>query len=269
MSQIRAQVLASSEVIAEACLLWALAAEIAASSQPGQFVMVRCAEGYDLLLRRPLSIHRVSEDGSKLALLFAVVGRGTRWLSQRKQGEGIDLLGPLGRGFVIEPGSRNLLLLAGGIGIAPLILLAEKALAAGCSVRLALGADTGSQIYPRHLLPQGMELVIVTADGSMGERGLVTDLLPRFIDWADQIFACGPIPMYRNMASMYGQLLAPKSVQVLLEQMMGCGLGACRGCAIETRQGHKLVCKDGPVFELSDVIWDQIKEPVLKRRDIC
>ena len=75
--------------------------------------------------------------------------------------------------------------------------------------------------------------------------------------------------MYRNMASMYGHLLAPKSVQVLLEQMMGCGLGACRGCAIETKQGMKYVCKDGPVFELGDVIWEEIKEPLLKGRDIC
>jgi dihydroorotate dehydrogenase electron transfer subunit len=261
MKQIRAQVLSSSEVISDVYLLWAQAAEIGASSQPGQFVMVRCGEGYELLLRRPLSIHRISQDNSKLALLFAVVGWGTRWLSQRKQGEGVDLFGPLGRGFVIELGSRNLLLLAGGIGIAPLIFLAQKALAAGCLVKFALGAETGSQIYPRHLLPQGVELVVVTEDGSMGEQGLVTDLLPRFIDWADQVFACGPIPMYRNMASMYGQLLAPKSVQVLLEQMMGCGLGACFGCAIETKRGHKLVCKDGPVFELNEVIWEKIKEP--------
>ncbi len=258
MKQIGAQILASSEVIPGVYLLWAQAAEIAASSQPGQFVTVRCGEGYDLLLRRPLSIHRISQDGSKLALLFAVVGRGTRWLSQRKQGESIDLFGPLGRGFVVEPGSRNLLLLAGGIGIAPLIYLAERALAAGCSVRLALGAETASQIYPLHLLPDGVELVIITADGSMGEQGLVTDLLPRFIDWADQIFACGPIPMYRNMAAM--ELAKP--VQVLLEQVMGCGLGACRGCAIETKQGMKYVCKDGPVFELGEVIWEEIKEPL-------
>jgi dihydroorotate dehydrogenase electron transfer subunit len=258
MKQIRAQILASSEVISGVYLLWVQAAEIAALSQPGQFVMVRCGEGYDPLLRRPLSIHRISQDGSKLALLFAAVGRGTGWLSRRKQGQSIDLFGPLGNGFIIEPGSRNILLLAGGIGIAPLIFLAERALAAGCSVRLALGAETASQIYPRHLLPKGVELVIATADGSMGEQGLATDLLPRFIDWADQVFACGPIPMYRTMAAM--ELAKP--VQVLLEQIMGCGLGACFGCAIETGWGHKLVCRDGPVFELKDVLWEGIIEPV-------
>jgi dihydroorotate dehydrogenase electron transfer subunit len=112
------------------------------------------------------------------------------------------------------------------------------------------------------LLPKDIELGIATGDGSMGEKGLVTDLLPRSLDWADQIFACGPISMYRTMNSVYGELIGQKSVQIILEQVMGCGVGACRGCAIETKRGHKLVCKDGPVFELHDVIWEQIKEPI-------
>lgn len=264
MKQVRAQILSNSEVLPRVYLLWARAPEIAASSQPGQFVMVRCGEGYAPLLRRPLSIHRISDDGSKLALLFAVVGRGTGWLAQRKEGEGIDLIGPLGRGFTVHPDSTKLLLVAGGIGIAPLVYLAERALADGCSVKLLLGAESASQIYPRNLVPQDAEPFIATADGSMGEKGLVTDLLPRFVDWADQIFACGPIPMYRTMAAM--ELAKP--VQVLLEQMMGCGFGACFGCRIETRQGMKFVCKDGPVFELSEVTWEEIKEPVSREATI-
>lgn len=264
MKQVRAQILSNSEVLPGVYLLWARAPEIAASSQPGQFVMVRCGEGYAPLLRRPLSIHRISDDGSKLALLFAVVGRGTGWLAQRKECEVIDIFGPLGRGFTVHPDSTKLLLVAGGVGIAPLVYLAERALADGCSVRLVLGAETASQIYPRNLVPQDAEPFIATADGSMGEKGLVTDLLPRFIDWADQIFACGPIPMYRTMAAM--ELAKP--VQVLLEQMMGCGFGACFGCRIETRQGMKFVCKDGPVFELREVIWENIKEPVSREATI-
>ena len=258
MKQVQAQILSNSEVIPGVYLLWTQAPEIAASSQPGQFVMVRCGEGYDLLLRRPLSINRVSDDGSKLAFLFAMVGRGTGWLAERKEGEVIDLIGPLGRGFTAHPDSTKLLLIAGGVGIAPLVYLADKALAAGCSVKFVLGAETASQMHPRNLLPRDAEPSIATADGSLGEKGLVTDLLPRFIDWADQVFACGPIPMYRTMAAM--ELAKP--VQVLLEQMMGCGFGACFGCRIETRQGMKFVCKDGPVFELRDVIWEKIKEPV-------
>ena len=260
MKQVRAQVLSNREVICSGedkiYLLRARAPEIAALAQPGQFVMVRCGQGYDMLLRRPLSIHWV--DGSNLELLFAVVGRGTSWLSQRHEGEVVDLFGPFGRGFAIAPESNNVLLVAGGIGLAPLVYLAERELAAGCSVKLLFGAETASQVCPRELLPREVETVITTDDGSVGEKGLVTDLLPRFTDWAGQIFACGPIAMYRTMAGMG----IAKPVQVLLEQMMGCGHGACFGCAVETRQGHKLVCRDGPVFELGDVLWEQIKEPV-------
>jgi dihydroorotate dehydrogenase electron transfer subunit len=240
-------------------LLWVEACELA-SSQPGQFVMVRCGEGYDPLLRRPLAIHRLSQDSSKLALLFAVVGWGTRWLSRRREGESLDLLGPLGNGFNIDAKSQKLLLVAGGVGIAPLVYLAERALALRRSVRLVLGADTASQLYPARLLPEGVGLVVATEDGTAGERGLVTELLPRFAEWADQIFACGPLSMYRAMAQV--SELEDKPVQVLLEQVLGCGIGACYGCRIETKKGPKLVCKDGPVFELSDIIWEEIKEPV-------
>ncbi len=256
MKQLRAEVLSNSEVFPGVYLLWLHAADIAALAQPGQFVMVRCGQGYDMLLRRPLSIHRI--DGSSLALLFAVVRRGTGWLSQRHEGEVIDLLGPFGRGFAIAPESRNLLLVAGGMGIAPLLFLAEEAMAAGREVTLLTGSKTAALVYPQDLLPRDLRPVIATDDGSLGRKGLLTDLLPEFTSAAEQIFACGPIAMYRTMAGMG----LTKPVQVLLEQMMGCGHGACFGCAIETKQGHKLVCRDGPVFELDDVLWEQIREPV-------
>lgn len=239
-------------------LLWVASPEIANQARPGQFVMVRCSEGYDPLLRRPLSIHRVAlgerEQGA-LALLFAVVGRGTRWLARRKEGDMIDLLGPLGRGFEIGPESRNLLLVAGGIGIAPLVALAQKAIANGSEVTLLLGAPTQAQLYPADLLPPQVRLVVATEDGSAGTKGLVTDLLARLAAEADQVFACGPISMYRAMASQGWQILQGKSVQVSLEVRMGCGFGFCYGCAVETWSGLKLVCKDGPIFELGDIIW--------------
>ena len=256
MRQIQAPIISNEEIACGIYLLWLQAPEIAAIARPGQFVMLRCGEGYDPLLRRPFSIHQVA--GSRLALLFAVVGRGTGWLSQRRQGELLDILGPLGNGFDLNPESKRLLLVAGGIGIAPLVYLAESALKRGCLVRLLLGAETASQLYPEHLLPKGVELSIATADGSMGKKGLVTEFVPEFMGWAEQVFACGPIPMYRAMAVMG----LAKSVQVLLEQMMGCGLGVCRGCAIETKQGHKFVCQDGPVFQLEDVLWEKVTEPV-------
>lgn len=215
--------------------------------------MVLTSEGYDPLLRRPLSIHRVAplSSPSQLALLFTVVGRGTKWLAQRKRGDIIDLLGPLGNGFEIE--SRDLLLVAGGIGIAPLVALAERGLAEGSQLTLLLGAPTKAQLYPSHLLPAEIKPFSSTEDGSAGRKGLVTDLLADFAAEAGQIFACGPISMYNVMASQ--DALQGKSVQVSMEARMGCGFGACYGCALETWSGVKLVCKDGPIFELKDLMW--------------
>ncbi len=255
MKQALASVISNSEVIPGTHLIWLESNQIASTAQPGQFIMVRCGE--DSVLRRPLSVHQLV-DTTKLALLFNVVGKGTRWLSQCKAGDNLDLFGPLGNGYSIHLISRHLLLVAGGIGIAPLCLLAQEALNQGRSVTLLLGASTSSQLYPRHLLPPEAELVIATEDGTEGKKGMITDLLPDFIDRTDQIFACGPIPMYRTMAARNQQLLGGRSVQVSLEVRMGCGFGICYGCTVRTKGGMKQVCKDGPIFELKDIIWDEL-----------
>ena len=191
-----------------------------------------------------------------MALLFAVVGQGTEWLASRLVGEHVDILGPLGKGFYVYHASQKLLLIAGGIGVAPLIALAEEGVDAGLGVKLVIGAETLSKLYPEDLIPAGVEAICVTDDGSAGGRGMATDFLPSLAGWADQIFACGPVPMYRKMAEME---LGDKPVQILLEQVMGCGVGACRGCTVVTKQGTRLVCRDGPVFELGEVIFDDMK----------
>jgi dihydroorotate dehydrogenase electron transfer subunit len=212
--------------------------------------MVRCGE--DTLLRRPFSLHQL--DGKKMALLFNVVGRGTHWLSQRQAGEKLDLLGPLGNGYKIYPDAKNLLLVAGGIGIAPLRFLADEAVKRGLSVTLLYGtADNKRLSIPPHL-----KLVSATEDGSVGHRGMITDILPDFISWADQVFACGPLPMYKTMARM--PQLRDKPIQVSLEVRMGCGLGVCYGCTVKTKNGLNQVCKDGPVFELNDILWEELGE---------
>jgi len=239
------------------CLTWLSCPEITAEARPGQFVMVRC--GKECILPRPLSIHQINSKGD-MALLFTVWedGKGTRWLSRRKVGDNIELLGPLGNGFSIKPASKKLLLMAGGIGIAPLYFLAQKAISRGYSATLLLGARTESQLYPKNLLPAGMKLVTATEDGTAGETGRVSELLPHYAARADQIFACGPMPMYRDIADKYAHLLSDKPIQVSLEMRMACGLGVCYGCTVKTKSGLKQVCKDGPVFELSDVIWDDL-----------
>lgn len=247
-------VISKTEVMPGVYLIWLEAPRIAAAALPGQFLMVRCGE--ETVLRRPLSIHQT--DGNRLALLFAVVGRGTEWLSRCQSGDSIDLFGPLGNGFHIHPGARSLLLVAGGIGIAPLRFLADEAVKQGERVTLLYGTPDKHR-YPPNLLPPGIELVAATEDGSTGRKGRVTDLLPEFTSRADRIFACGPAPMYHTMAAQPS--LKAKSVQVSLEMRMGCGVGVCYGCTVKTKSGLKQVCQDGPVFELSDldnINWDEL-----------
>jgi dihydroorotate dehydrogenase electron transfer subunit len=243
----------NEEIVPGIFQMWVKVPELAGEAKPGQFMMVRCGE--DTVLRRPLSVHRVDSD--KLALLFQVKGKGTEWLSQCKRGDKLDIFGVMGNGFKIAPRTKNLLLVAGGIGIAPLYYLAESALDIGKRVTLLLGAATTNHLYPAKLLPTGVKCVLATEDGSIGHKGMVTDLLPEYAVSADQVFACGPLPMLRYLAKEQEKLgIRNKSVQISLEMRMGCGVGVCYGCTIRTKSGLKQVCKDGPVFSLDEVIWD-------------
>jgi dihydroorotate dehydrogenase electron transfer subunit len=249
LNQSIAPVISNREVMPGVYLIWVKSPQVASLAKPGQFVMVRCGE--DTLLPRPLSIHR--RDGDKIALLFAVIGKGTHWLSQREAGDKVDLFGPLGNGFSIKPDSNNLLLVAGGNGIAPIYFLADEALSRGTSVRLLYGTADRKR-YP---VSPAIKLVSATEDGTVGHHGMVTELLPAHIDWADQIFACGPLAMYKDMAANY-PYLRNKPVQVSLEVRMGCGRGVCYGCTIKTRSGLKRVCEHGPVFDLNDILWEKL-----------
>lgn len=248
---------------------WFSASELVQGAAPGQFVMLRCVEPvpcgelprseatlpHDPLLPRPMSIHRVrtGPDGREWAILYEVVGRGTEWLASRRAGDLVYAWGPLGRGFEVDAGAQHLLLVAGGIGVAPLVWLAEEAVAAGKNVTLIAGGRSAEQIFPAALLPPQVELVITTEDGSLGRRGLATEAFAEHVEWCDQAFACGPNAMFRAMADVLHQRRVRRPVQVLLEERMGCGTGICYGCAVETRRGPRLVCKDGPRFELREV----------------
>jgi dihydroorotate dehydrogenase electron transfer subunit len=258
MLRVEAKVRSNAELIPElkpeTRLMWLEAPAIAKLARPGQFVMVRCGEGHDPLLRRPLSIHKIDSSGG-VALLFVVVGRGTVWLSERPPGDLVDLLGPLGNGFVVKPDTKSLLLAAGGVGFTPLAFMAEAAIKNGKAARLLMGARSARYLYPKSQLPKGIDIVTVTEDGSEaeGRTGLVTQIVGEFADQADQVFACGPAAMYKAMAGL--ECLKGRSVQVSLEERMACGLGACYGCTVKTRSGLKQVCHDGPVFELADIVW--------------
>ncbi|MFC2024635.1 dihydroorotate dehydrogenase electron transfer subunit [Chloroflexota bacterium] len=247
-------------------LMWLRCPEIAQEAKPGQFVMVRCAE--DCMLPRPLSIHNVN-DKDKIALLFAVWedGKGTQWLSRLKKSDNVITFGPPGNGFTLPDTPQEILLVAGGIGIAPMPFVANQAKKEKHSVKLFRGASgedkpSGKPNPPQHLpeelLPRWLETKTI-ASSRDGKKNMVTDLIleyPQYVKEADQIFACGPTAMYRQMAEM--PELKGKPVQVSLEARMGCGRGLCYACTIRTRQGLKQVCKDGPVFNLNDIIWDEM-----------
>ena len=235
--------------------LWLEAPAIARSACPGQFVMVKCETA--LLLRRPFSIHRVSPDKNMIALLFATVGEGTYWLSQIKSGMSLDVLGPLGHGFSINPNTQKLLMVAGGLGLAPLYFLAENAREQGKHIKFLIGAATAGDLYPVHRLPESGSCLITTDDGSYGQCGFVTEHLSICDDTVDQVFACGPLPMLVALSA--ANILGSKNMQVSMETRMACGLGICYGCTIDTRDGLKQVCKHGPVFNSEDIIWQKLK----------
>jgi len=254
LKQVYAPIISKSEVVPGVCLTWFEAPEIAQLAKPGQFVMIKCGE--ENLLRRPFSIYKTDDNKEMFAILYAKVGKGTIWLSEQQANSHSDILGPLGNGFTIHPKSHNLLLIAGGMGIAPLNFLAIEAQKKGCSVTLREGVKTRLHVRKDEYKPAKVTSITVTEDGSVGEKGLVIDGLLKLLSQKDQIFACGPVSMYQAMAQM--PELRDKPVQISLEVRMGCGRGVCYGCTVKTKRGLKQVCKDGPVFDLEDMLWDEL-----------
>ncbi len=270
MNSAFARVVENQQLYGDTYVTWFAAPEVIRGAAPGQFVMLRCLEPaaehgtpsgaalpQDPLLPRPMSIHRLRDgaDGPEWSILYDVVGRGTAWLASRRSDDLVYCWGPLGHGYSVRRTSQQLLLVAGGIGVAPLVWLADQAVDKGESVTLVLGGRTSEQIFPASLLPQEVELVVTTEDGSSGRRGLATEAFVEHLEWCDQAFACGPNAMFQAMAEEMRRGHVRRPVQVLLEEGMGCGTGICYGCAVETRRGMRLVCKDGPRFDLRAVFW--------------
>jgi dihydroorotate dehydrogenase electron transfer subunit len=237
-------------------LLWLSAPEVSAGARPGQFLMVRCGDGLDPFLSRPFWIHRLrdGEAGEELALLVEVSGQGSAWLAATTPGRSVTVLGPLGKPLTPAPGVRNLLLIADGIGVAPLVWLADEEIARGRSATLLAGATTADELYPLSLLDPELELVVATADGSAGRVGGVLALTPEYTDWAEQIVGSGSEIFYRALAAMLRSRLWRRPCQVLLQEPMPCGTGICNGCAVTTRRrGTRLACRDGAAFDLRDL----------------
>jgi len=249
-----------SPVMGDSSLITFAAPEgLVASARSGHFVEILCRsdESYDPLLRRPYSIYAAGAKKHELTILVRPYGRGSRWLCNQPVGATLDVLGPLGNRFEIASKSGNLLMVAGGVGAAPLVMLATEAVRNGLSVTYLMGAMTAEGLLASQLLPGQVEYVVATDDGSQGHHGFVTDLVPNYLRWADQIFSCGPEAMFRSLRSVVlaNRFGSHPPVQVSVERAMACGVGACLGCVVETRSGMKASCVDGPVFDMDQVVW--------------
>ncbi len=263
----------------ETFLLVLDAPQVASEARPGQFVMVRCGE---LPLRRPISIHAASDD--RIALLFRVAGTGTSWLSGIEQRGSLDLTGPLGNGYTVPSVGGRVVLVAGGMGIAPLCFLASR-LAVSHEVIIVHGTRSAGELYEipaalRQLVPavralENVTWLQATDDGSAGAFGSALDAALPYLEHAAQVYVCGPHDMCvaaHDFTSIDKDITFPASAmacsprmrellvsaEVSLEVRMGCGVGACYSCSIPTLRGRRKVCTDGPVFRFGDVLWEGI-----------
>jgi len=224
--------------------------------KPGNFYMLSVNMGLDPLLKRPLSIHRIT--GNWLQFMYRVAGKGTNILSEKKPGETLDILGPLGNVFPVNKNPGKIILVAGGIGIAPIFSLAEKISAS--SPVLFYGARTKDEVFCRKELKSiGIKPVLTTDDGTLGEKGnILAPLHEYFTKHASAVsdhtvYACGPGPMLKALTAF--TLKNNIKSYVALEQHMACGIGTCLGCIVNTIDGYKRVCKEGPVFEAEKIVW--------------
>lgn len=240
--------------------LWLVSIEVeslGAQLKPGQFVHMQIPGMEGHVLRRPFSVFYVSEDGASITILYQVVGFGSKHLTGIAPGTEVDLMGPIGHGWQAPDSVEHALLVAGGVGGAPLFLHAQELVQRGVDVEVVLGAQNAQALVvePKYTELLGHEPHIATDDGSRGHAGFCTEVVSQRIKEKhfDYVACCGPEPMMRIVSGI--TLGAGISTYVSLEKRMACGIGACLSCIVETKQGRKRSCVDGPVFDASEVIW--------------
>ncbi|MFA5063297.1 MAG: dihydroorotate dehydrogenase electron transfer subunit [Candidatus Omnitrophota bacterium] len=262
--QLKAKILAQTKIKGNCWHCELNAPQVARSSLPGQFINIRVGDNLDPFLRRPISIHSVS--GTKASILYEVVGKATEILTQKKKGDFLDVIGPLGSGFNYpKPKTQNPkpILVAGGMGVAPLIFLAGKlteveSKKSKVKTLVLIGAKSKEHLLcVQEFKKLGCAVKIATDDGSAGFKGKVSDLLKYLLSTIDYrlstIYACGPKPMLKAVADISNERQI--SAQLSLEEHMSCGIGACLGCVVKTKDGLKRACKEGPVFLAKDLVW--------------
>jgi dihydroorotate dehydrogenase electron transfer subunit len=254
-----------------------VAPDIAEVARPGQFVQIGVPEDRNFMLRRPFSIHQASRRGGwagTLEIVFDVVGPGTAWLAGTKQHDWLDVIGPLGRPFQQRDELSRCVLVGGGYGAAPLYFLADDLRSAGKEAHLLIGARNHERVFkPIEGKRAGTSLSVTTEDGSLGEPGRVTAVLPDLLDQvgADVVYACGPNAMLRAVAEM--ALSRGLPCQVAVEEMMACGLGVCWTCVVPYLSAdgkswwNLRACTEGPVFNGARVWWEQWLGPGLDQTE--
>ena len=238
---------------------------IAKNIEPGQFINIKVNDELIPLLRKPFSVCQRNADEGWIEIVWKIVGKGTEIIARYKVGELVNVLGPLGRGFYIQPVVQRALLVGGGLGVAPLPFLCQELIKAVKSVVVFLGARSVNELsFIEAFQQMGAEVIITTEDGSRGKRGMVTDVLRDYLiqecpindQW--HLFSCGPTGLLNQVSAITEEFNIEG--QISIETMMGCGFGICIGCPVRVREGrsggglYKLTCVDGPVFNAREVI---------------
>ena len=232
----------SNEALTDVVYRMVLAGDTSAITNCGQFVDLRLPEKY---LRRPISV--CDYDETTLTLIYKVVGSGTEIMSTLTTGTKLDVLTGLGNGYDTSLSGDHPVLVGGGVGVPPMYNLCKKLIAEGKQAQVVLGFNTGAEIFlAEEFKALGAQVYVATADGSVGTKGFVTDVI-KTLSYT-YFYSCGPMPMFRAM-----EQVMTTSGQYSFEERMGCGFGACMGCTIQTNAGYKRVCKDGPVFAREEV----------------
>ena len=246
-----ATILATTQIRQGVQLIELHAPNLAHTVQPGQFCMVRCSpsETSDPLLRRPFYIHSLNLSRGTCTLYVHVRGRGTRWLAQQQEGTKLDILGPLGHGWTLRPTTRNALLIGEENQISALTLLAQTALEQDIAVTLINQSHTEEESYAPALLSPEIEYHVVTEEQGNRLPSLLAETLP----WADAAYCSVSRETSIALYTRFERLRGKNFAQGTLIQPLACGTGICFACSVETRIGQKLVCRDGPVFDLRDI----------------
>lgn len=238
----------------------ALESEEKIKANPGQFIHLKIKnDSYDPLLRRPFSIFDINKKENLLTIVYKVCGRGTKLMTEIKSGEEVDILENLGNGFNLKNKNKNIVLIGGGMGIAPLYFLAKK-LSENNNLRVLLGAQNKEELLflKNKFSKLDLKLDNATIDGSLGFKGNVVDYLKSLIkdkQEIDYIYSCGPTAMLKELK----KIVVNNDIQAeaSLEERMGCGVGVCLSCTVRTINGNRRACKEGPVFPLKEVIFDE------------